>query len=182
MLKPLDGITIAILVANGFEEPEMVEPRAALDAAGAKTVLISPEANTVRASKSIEWSKSYPIDQALKEANPANYDALLLPGGIINPDLLRMHPEAIEFIKKIAAAGKPIAAICHGPWTLINAQLVKGKTMTSWPSLRVDLENAGATWVDKEVVVDGMLVTSRRPADIPAFNKELITLLANTKK
>lgn len=176
MKKELEGLTVAILVTNGFEELEMTEPRKALDEAGAKTVLISPERSKVRAWINNDWSNEYAVDLQLDKANPADYDALVLPGGQINPDVLRLLPQAINFIASFGKAGKPIGAICHGPWTLINAKLVNGKTMTSWPSLRVDLENAGALWVDKEVVTDGKLVTSRKPDDLPFFNEAIIKL------
>lgn len=182
MKKELEGYKVAILVANGFEELEMTKPREALDKAGAKTVLISPEKNTVRSWVNGNWSASYPVDLTLDAAHAANYDALLLPGGQMNPDFLRLNPKAIDFIAQFGKAGKPIAAICHGPWTLINAGLVKGKTVTSWPSIKVDLENAGAKWIDKEVVVDGKLVTSRKPDDIPYFNEAMLKVFEQAKK
>lgn len=181
MLQNLKGLTIAILVANGFEEQEMTKPREALNAAGAKTVLISPEKKEVKAWIHGNWSNTYPVDLALDDAKASDYDALLLPGGQINPDVLRMNPKAVSFVAEFGKAGKPIAAICHGPWTLINALLVKGKTVTSWPSIKIDLENAGAHWVDKEVVTDGQLVTSRKPEDIPAFNKAMLELFAKAR-
>lgn len=179
MSQTLKGKKIAILVADGFEEVEMTKPREALKNAGATTHIISPvipEKNKVRSWNNHNWSNSYDVDIHLEEANASDYDALLLPGGVINPDTLRLYSKAIKLISNIGKAGKPIAAICHGPWTLINAELVKGKTMTSWPSLQVDLENAGAKWIDEKVVVDGNLVTSRKPDDIPAFNNAMITL------
>lgn len=179
MAQNLKGKKVAILIADGFEEVEMTKPREALKNAGAITYIISPvipEKNKVRAWHNHEWSNSYNVDIHLEEAIASDYDALLLPGGVMNPDTLRLYSKAIDFIAKIGKAGKPIAAICHGPWTLIDAKLVKGKTVTSWPSLRVDLENAGAKWVDQKVVVDGQIVTSRKPDDIPAFNEALITL------
>lgn len=175
-MSTLEKYKVAILVANGFEESELAKPRQALDQAGALTRIISPEKNVVRSWIHGNWSNDYAVDVHLDEANPSDYDALLLPGGVMNPDKLRLYPEAINFIKKIGNAGKPIAAICHGPWTLINAGLVKGKMVTSWPSIRIDLENAGANWVDREVVVDDRIVTSRKPDDIPAFNEAMIKL------
>lgn len=178
----LQNITVAILVANGFEQSEMVEPRAALQAAGAKTVLISPEKNVVKGWQHGNWADEFAVDVPLDRANAADYDALLLPGGVINPDKLRMNATAVAFVKEFGKSKKPIAAICHGPWTLINADLVRGRTMTSWPSVSSDLKNAGANWVDKEVVTDGLLVTSRKPEDIPAFNKAMISLFAKAKK
>ncbi len=176
MSNELDGLKVAILLTNGFEQVEMTEPRKALEKAGAKTSLVSPAKGKVRGSHHDEKADEFPVDVPLDAANPDDYDALLLPGGVFNPDELRLHPKAIEFIRKIAEADKPIAAICHGPWTLINAKVVKGHTVTSWPSLEVDLTNAGANWVDKEVVRDGKLVTSRKPDDIPAFNTQMIKL------
>jgi protease I len=177
-MKLLHSLKIAVLVSNGFEQSELVEPRKALENAGAEVVLISPEESHVKGWKDGNWADSFPIDLALSKARAEEYHALLLPGGQMNPDKLRIIPEAIEFIQKFVKSNKPIAAICHGPWPLINAQGVKGKTMTAWPSLELDLKNAGAQWVDKEVVVDGNLVTSRKPDDIPAFNKAFIELLS----
>lgn len=181
MSHNLNGKKIAILIADGFEEVEMTKPREALKNAGAITHIISPiipEKNKVLSWHNHNWSNTYNVDVHLEEADASDYDALLLPGGVMNPDTLRLYSKAIEFIKKIGNANKPIAAICHGPWTLINAELVKGKTVTSWPSLQVDLKNAGANWVDKKVVIDGKLVTSRKPDDIPAFNDAMIELFA----
>jgi protease I len=170
----LDGKRIAILVANGFEQVELTEPRTALMAAGAATDLVSPEAGTVRAFQHDKPGDEFLVDVALKAADSSKYDGLLLPGGVANPDTLRITPEAIEFIKAFVDSGKPIAAICHGPWPLIEAGAVHERTMTSWPSLQSDLRNAGANWVNREVVVDNGLVTSRKPADIPAFNQKMI--------
>ncbi|MGI8420530.1 MAG: type 1 glutamine amidotransferase domain-containing protein [Candidatus Levyibacteriota bacterium] len=165
---------IAILVADGFEQVEMTEPRKALENEGAVTTLISPNIETVKGWQHTDWGDSFDIDMTLKHAHAEDFDALMLPGGVMNPDKLRINSDAVKFIKEFARSGKPIAAICHGPWTLIEAGIVKGRTMTSWPSLQTDLENAGATWVDKEVVVDNGLVTSRNPDDIPAFNDKMI--------
>ncbi len=181
-MEKLNGIKVAILVANGFEQSEMTEPRKALDEAGVKTFLISPTEGKVKAWKHGQWADSFAVDVPLKDARAEEYDALLLPGGVINPDTLRITPGAIEFIKKFVDAKKPIAAICHGPWTLINAEAVKGRKMTSWPSLSIDLKNAGALWEDSIVVVDGNLVTSRKPADIPQFNEQFLALLQSIKK
>lgn len=178
-MKPdLKNCRVAILVADGFEQSEFKEPKKALQEHGAQTTVISPEKESVRSWWHGDWSNEYPVDVDLDRANPADYDALVLPGGVMNPDKLRLHPKAIQFIKSMAEDNKPIAAICHGPWTLINAGAVKGKKVTSWPSVRIDLENAGANWVDQEVVVDGKLVTSRKPDDIPAFNKAMLELFA----
>ena len=177
-MKKLSDCKVAILVADGFEESEMLKPREALHKAGARTHIVSSKKSKVRSWMRGNWSAQYDVDVYLDDALAESYQALILPGGVINPDTLRTYPKAIDFIAKIGKAGKPIGAICHGPWTLINAGLVKGKKMTSWSSIRIDLENAGAEWVDKEVVVDGMLVTSRKPEDIPAFNDALIKLLS----
>lgn len=177
-MKQLDGLKVAILVTDGFELSEMVKPRQALIDAGAQTFIISPKKLKVRGWSNGNWAPEFNVDKHLFTTNADEYDALLLPGGVMNPDSLRAIPQVIEFVKMFEEAGKPIAAICHGPWTLINAESVKGRTMTSWPSIKLDLVNAGANWVDKDVVVDGKLVTSRKPDDIPAFNKEMIKLFA----
>lgn len=182
MESSLKGKKIAILVANGFEQVEMTDPKKALENAGAKTTIISPEKNKVKGWKHIEWGDEFSIDAPLENAIAEDYDALLLPGGVMNPDKLRLHPKAIKFIREFYDANKPIAAICHGPWTLIDAKIVKGKKITSWPSIKNDLLNAGAEWVDQEVVVDKKLVTSRKPDDIPAFNKAMIELFAKEFK
>jgi protease I len=174
MSTQLNGKRIAILVENGFEQVEMTEPRQALKSAGAQPDLISPQQKEVQGMQHDEKGDSFPVDIPLKKANPDDYDALLLPGGVANPDKLRNNPDAVKFVKSFVDAGKPIAAICHGPWTLIEAGATKGRTMTSWPSLKTDLRNAGANWVDQEVVVDRGLVTSRKPQDIPAFNRKMI--------
>jgi protease I len=174
MSKSLSGKRIAILVEDGFEQVEMTEPREALESAGAQTDLISPEEETVQGMNHHNKGERFPVDIRLKQANPSHYDGLLLPGGVANPDKLRINSEAVKFVKSFVDAGKPIAAICHGPWTLIETGAVKGRTVTSWPSLKTDLRNAGATWVDVEVVVDRGLVTSRKPDDIPAFNQKMI--------
>jgi protease I len=180
MAQILQGKKVAILVANGFEQVELTQPKEALEHAGAQVKIISPENKQVQGwdSTTKNWGDEFPIDVHLVDADPKDYDALLLPGGVINPDHLRIIPQAIEFIKQFAIAGKPIAAICHGPWTLINAEAVRGRTLTSWPSIKIDLINAGALWLDKNVVRDGNLVTSRKPDDIPAFNAAMIELFA----
>lgn len=174
----LKGIKVAILVTDGFEQVELFEPRQAFDAAGATTHVISPKDDEARGWDKTEWGKSVPVDVKLADAEPDDYAALLLPGGQINPDKLRIEPKAVAFVKAFLAAGKPVAAICHGPWMVIEAGGAKGMKMTSWPSLQTDLKNAGANWVDEEVVVDKNLVTSRKPDDIPAFNREAIKLFA----
>jgi len=178
----LQGKRVAILVADGFEHSELAEPKLALDKAGAKTSIVSPESSSVKGWKDKSWSSSIPVDVPLDAARADQFDALLLPGGVMNPDSLRMNPNAVKFVKSFGDAGKPIAAICHGPWTLVEADLVRGKKMTSWPSLKTDIRNAGGTWSDEEVVVDHGLVTSRKPADIPAFNQAMIALFAKAGK
>ncbi len=170
----LSGKKVAILVENGFEQVEMTEPRKALQEAGARADLISPRQGKVKGWNHIEWGDEFPVDVQLDQARPEDYHALVLPGGVMNPDKLRVNPKAVAFVRAFFDAGKPVAAICHGPWTMINADVVEGRTVTSWPSLQADLTNAGATWVDQEVVVDHGLVTSRKPDDIPAFNKKMI--------
>jgi len=178
----LQGKKVAILVADGFEQAELLEPRKALDQAGAKTEVVSPARGKVKGWNMQEWGQEVAVDTPLDSAQAAQYDALLLPGGVMNPDHLRMNPKAVEFVKHFTASGKPIAAICHGPWTLIEANALKGHTLTSWPSLKTDLKNAGANWVDREVVNDNGLVTSRKPDDIPAFNREMIQLFAEGQR
>jgi protease I len=174
MAGELNGKKVAILVENGFEQVEMTGPREALEQAGAGTDLISPVKGKVKGWAHTKWGDEFEVDVQLSDANPDDYDALLLPGGVMNPDKLRLHPDAIEFVRRFVDEGKPIAAICHGPWMLINAGAARGRTMTSWPSLQADLSNAGANWVDQEVVVDNGIVTSRKPDDIPAFNRKMI--------
>jgi protease I len=181
-MKKLEGLTIALLVADGFEQSEMQKPRLALDLEGAITKIVSPKKAKVRGWSQGNWADEFPVDVHLFAAKADDYDALLLPGGVLNPDQLRMIPQAVDFVKAFVDAKKPIAAICHGPWTLINAGAVKGKMMTSWPSIKIDLINAGARWEDKEVVRDGILVTSRKPDDIPSFNKVMIELFAEKLK
>jgi protease I len=178
----LQGIRVAILVADGFEQSELLEPKKALEAAGATTSIVSPEEGNVKGWSEKQWGKSIPIDVPLASAKADQFDALLLPGGVMNPDKLRMTPDAVKFVKSFVDAGKPVAAICHGPWTLIEAGAVRGRKLTSWPSLQTDIRNAGGTWVDEEVVVDKGLITSRKPADIPAFNREMIRAFAHTGK
>jgi deglycase len=180
MPDKLTGKRIAILVAEGFEQVEMTEPRKALDHAGAKTELISPVQGQVQAWRHLDKGDKFPVDANLDAADPKNYDALLLPGGVANPDQLRMMPKAVSFVKSFFEQGKPVAAICHAPWLLIEADVVRGRNVTSWPSLHTDLKNAGAKWVDREVVEDSSLVTSRKPDDIPAFNKKIIEVFSET--
>jgi protease I len=174
MAQNLNGKKIAILVDNGFEEIELTSPKQALEEVGAQTFIISPEDGTVKAWAHTDWGQKYPVDIPLQQAKADDYDALLLPGGVMNPDKLRMNPTAVQLVKDFFTAGKPVAAICHGPWTLIEAGVVKGRTLTSYPSMQSDLKNAGANWVDQEVVVDRGLVTSRRPRDLEAFNRKMV--------
>lgn len=174
----LNGKTIAILVANGFEQSEMTEPKKALEQAGAIVEIISPEKDKVKGWQHDKWGDEFLINVPLEHAVADNYHALLLPGGVMNPDKLRMDTLAVNFVKQIFKASKPIAAICHGPWILINAEIAKGHQLTSWPSIKIDLINAGAKWVDEEVVVDKKLVTSRKPQDIPAFNQAMLKLFS----
>ncbi len=178
MNQNLNGKRIAILVENGFEQAELTEPKKALEQAGARTQIVSPVQGQVKAWKDQDWGVTIPVDVPLQNANPDDFDALLLPGGVMNPDKLRMNPQAVQFIKAFFTAEKPVAAICHGPWTLVEANVVRGRTLTSWPSLQTDIRNAGGNWVDQQVVEDNGLVTSRKPDDIPAFNQKMIALFA----
>jgi protease I len=172
--EKLQGKRVAILVTDGFEQVEMTEPRHALDKVGAKTVLVTPHSGDVKGWNKTDWGDKFPVDATLDQVRPQQFDALLLPGGVMNPDHLRMNEKAVAFVRAFHEAAKPIAAICHGPWTLIEADAVRGRTLTSWPSLKTDIRNAGGTWVDEEVAMDAGLVTSRKPADIPAFNRRMI--------
>jgi len=177
----LDGMKVAILATDGFEQSELLEPRKALHQAGATTEVVSPKGGRIRGWNRTEWGQEVDVDKSLEEADPEEYDALVLPGGVMNPDKLRAIPAAVSFAKSFFQADKPVAAICHGPWTVIESDAAKGHRMTSWPSLQTDLRNAGAEWVDEEVVVDGKLVTSRKPDDIPAFNRATIELFAQNR-
>ena len=174
MTEQLRNKRIAALVDNGFEQSELLEPKEALEAAGATVDIVSPQNFRVKGWQHSDWGQGVSVDRHVDDANADEYDALLLPGGVMNPDQLRINPAAVRFVKAFVEAGKPIAAICHGPWTLIEAGATKGRRLTSWPSLATDLRNAGAQWVDAECVVDNGLVTSRKPDDIPAFNKKMI--------
>src|SRR6186997_3163437 len=177
----LQGKKVAILVAEGFEQVELTAPRQALDEAGAETRIVSPAKGQVQGWNHFDKGDKFPVDVALDQARPQEFDALLLPGGVANPDQLRVMPKAVDFIRHFFTEGKPVAAICHALWPLIDADVVRGRTMTSWPSLRTDLINAGAKWVDQEVVVDNGLVSSRKPDDIPAFNRKMIEEFAEGK-
>lgn len=170
----LRGKTIAILATDGFEQSELEVPREALDAAGARTDIVSLKAGTIRGWTEGNFGESFEVDVTVADADADRYDGLLLPGGVMNPDKLRMDPKAVEFVRAFFTAGKPVAAICHAPQLLIEADLVRGRTLTSYSSIKRDLQNAGANWVDREVVVDHGLVTSRQPSDIPAFNAKMI--------
>jgi protease I len=181
MEQKLTGKKVAILVADGFEQVELTEPKQALDEAGAKTEIVSPNAEQVKGWSHTIWGDTFIVNTALDKANPDNYDALLLPGGVMNPDKLRRNEQALKFVQAFFAAGKPVAAICHGPWTLIDAGVVKGRKLTSYETIQTDLKNAGAQWVDEEVVVDNGLITSRKPDDIPAFNRKMIEEFAEGK-
>jgi len=173
-MQKLNGKKVAILVENGFEQVELTSPKQALEEAGAKTYIISPERSKVKGWEHTKWGDEFPVDVGIEQANANDYDALVLPGGVMNPDKLRTNKPAVQFVRNFFDQHKPVAAICHGPWTLIDAGVVKGRKMTSYPSLQTDLKNAGANWVDQEVVVDQGLVTSRKPDDLPAFNRKLV--------
>jgi protease I len=174
MERELEGKKVAMLVANGFEQVEMTEPRKSLEAVGAQVSIVSPEKGKVKGWKFTNWGDEFNVDVSLEQANADDFDALVLPGGVMNPDELRINEWALQFTRAFFESGKPVAAICHGPWTLIDAGVVSGRKMTSYPSIHTDLKNAGAHWVDEEVVVDNGLVTSRSPKDIPAFNRKMI--------
>jgi protease I len=178
MVQNLKGVKVAILATDGFEQSELREPRRALDDAGAKTEVVSLKSGEIKGWNHGEWGDKVAVDKTVDSVDPQDYDALLLPGGVMNPDQLRMDAKAVTFVKAFFDAKKPVAAICHGPWTVIEAGVVNGRTLTSWPSLRTDIQNAGGRWVDQEAVVDGNLVTSRNPKDIPAFNREVAKLFS----
>ena len=179
MTQELSGKKVAILATDGFEQVELTEPKKALEEAGATTHVISPKPGKIKGWKFTDWGEFVAVDKTLDQASLAEYDLLVLPGGVQNPDHLRMNEDAVGFARSFIESGKPVGAICHASWTLIEAGVVKGRKMTSWPSLHTDLRNAGAEWVDQEVVVDGNLITSRKPDDLPAFNKHLIAALAD---
>lgn len=178
MSGKLEGKKVAILVEQGFEQVELTEPRKALEEAGATTHLVSPRSGSVRGWNHTDWGDSVDVDVDLADADANAYDALLLPGGVMNPDKLRTSEKAVDFVRSFFQQKKPVAAICHAPWMLIEAGVAEGRKLTSWPSLRTDLENAGARWENSEVVVDNGLVTSRKPDDIPAFNRKLVEEVA----
>ena len=178
-MADINGKTIAFLVAaEGIERVELTEPWAAVVEAGGSPVLLSPERGEVQTFDHLDKAETLPVDKAVKDADLADYDALVLPGGVANPDALRLDGDAVGFIRDFVGTGKPVAAICHAPWTLVEAGVLQGRTLTSWPSLRTDITNAGGTWVDQQVVKDGNLITSRNPDDLPAFTKALLDALA----
>jgi protease I len=181
MASSLQGAKIAILVADGFEQVELSEPRKALKEAGAQTAVVSPAQGKVKGWNHTQWGEELDVDVQLDRADANDYQAILLPGGVMNPDKLRQLPAAVAFVKSFIDAGKPVAVICHGAWTLIEAGAVAGKQMTSYPSLRTDLKNAGAQWVDEEVVEDRGLISSRRPDDLPAFIEKMLQAFAESR-
>jgi protease I len=174
MTASIQGKRVAFLATDGVEEVEYTEPREAVEKAGGVAELISIKDGEIQAVNHMDKSKTYPVERQVKDASVSDYDALVLPGGVANPDFLRADADAVRFVREFVNSGKPVAAICHGPWTLVEAGVVDGRTLTSWPSLRTDLANAGATWVDEQVHVDDSLVTSRKPDDLPAFCEKLL--------
>ena len=174
MADKLSGKKVAILAADGFEEVELTKPRKALDDAGAKTSVVSIKSGQIQGMNHADKGATVAVDVTLADVKPQEFDALLIPGGLMNPDTLRSSDEALEFVRHFFRQGKPVAAICHAAWVLIDAEVVSGRTIASWPAIKTDVRNAGATWVDQEVVVDNGLVTSRKPDDIPAFNEKMI--------
>ena len=179
--KNLEGMRVAILATDGFEQAELVEPRKALDEAGARTTVIAPKAGKIKAMKHDEIVGTVDVDMPLDEASPEDFDAILLPGGALNADALRVLNSAQEFVRYMDDSGRPIAVICHGPWLLVSADLVDGRTLTSYHTIQDDIRNAGGQWMDKEVVRDQNWVSSRQPSDIPAFNREMISLFAELR-
>ena len=174
MAQRLDGKKVAILVTDGFEQVEMTKPREALDEAGAETKIVSLKPGKIQGMHHADKGDKFDVDLTLDEARPEEFDALMIPGGLMNPDSLRSNVAALEFTRHFFREGKPVAAICHGPWVLIDAGVVRGRTLTSWPAIKTDVKNAGGKWINEEVVVDNGLVTSRKPDDIPAFNRKMI--------
>ena len=178
MADRLDGLRVAILVTNDFERVELTEPQQTLEEEGAQTLIIAPQGGQLQSLNHDVKADVFDVDLTLDEADPDNFNAVLLPGGVINADALRVNAKAQEFVRRIDEAGKPIAVICHGPWLLVSAGLVRGRTLTSWPTLQDDIRNAGGRWVNSEVVHDGNWVSSRGPRDLPAFNREMVSLFA----
>jgi protease I len=179
MRKDLHGKRIAFLLTDGFEEVELTQPRKALDEAGAKTEIVSPAKGEIQGMNHNDKGDKFKVDITLDKADPEDFDALVLPGGVMNADELRTYPDAVSFVKAFFDQGKPVAAICHAPWMLVEAKVVSGRTLTSWPSLQTDIRNAGGKWVDHEVVQDGQLTTSRKPDDIPLFNRKMLDAFAS---
>ena len=174
----LDGKRVAILATDGFEQSELLLPKKALEDAGAQTTIVSLKSGEIKGWSQQNWGQTVPVEMTVDQANAEDFDALMLPGGVMNPDKLRMNDDAVQFARDFVDSGKPVGAICHGPWLLVEADVLEGKTLTSWPSLETDIENAGGNWVDEEVVVDNGIVTSRKPDDIPAFSQKLIEEIA----
>ncbi|HVB86389.1 MAG TPA: type 1 glutamine amidotransferase domain-containing protein [Candidatus Dormibacteraeota bacterium] len=183
-MPDLNGLKVAILATDGFEQVELTEPRKALDESGARTSVVSPKSKgeEIRGWKFKDWGESVKVDESLDQARPEDYDALLLPGGVMNPDKLRMNPKAVAFIKSFFDSKKPVAATCHGPWTIIEAGAAKGRRIASWPSVKTDLRNASAEWVNSEAVTDVNLVSARKPDDIPAFNRAMLELFSSGRQ
>lgn len=179
MAQGLEGRRVAILATDGVEQVELVEPRKALEAAGATTQLVSPKPGQIQGFNHLDKGDRFDVDATLDEAQASQFDALFMPGGVANPDALRMDPRAVQFVREFMVSDKPVAAICHAPWLLVEADAVAGRTLTSWPSLQSDIRNAKGDWVDREVVVDEKLVTSRKPDDLPAFNEAIVREFAN---
>ncbi|GAA4943674.1 type 1 glutamine amidotransferase domain-containing protein [Actinoplanes utahensis] len=179
MTASLNGKRVAFLATDGVEEIEYTQPRKAVEAAGGQAELVSLSDGEIQALNHLDKAGTYRVEKTVRDADPGQYDALVLPGGVANPDFLRADADAVRFVREFVSAGKPVAAICHGPWTLVEAGVVDGRTLTSWPSLRTDLVNAGATWVDEEVFVDDHLITSRNPDDLPAFCDALLAQLTS---
>jgi protease I len=178
MADDLTGKRIAFLATDGVEQVELAEPWDTITSAGGRCELISPEPGEIQGFRHHDKGRTFTVDRAVSEADPSEYDGLVLPGGVINPDILRMDQGAVRFVREFFDQGKPVAAICHGPWTLVEADVVRGRTLTSWPSLRTDIRNAGGTWVDDQVITDGTLITSRKPDDLPAFSKTAVEAFA----
>ena len=178
----LEGLRVAILATDGVEESELAQPREILEENGAQTVLIAPRAGSIQAMSHHEKSRQFEVDLPLDQARPEEFDAVLLPGGALNADALRAEPKAKEFVQRMDEAGRPIAVICHGPWLLVSAELVGGRTLTSYHTIQDDIKNAGGNWVDTEVVRDGNWVSSRQPSDLPAFNREMVELFASQRQ
>jgi len=178
MAGELSGKKVAFLAADGVEQVELVEPRKAVEEAGAETALVSLESGEIQAFNHLDQGDKIKVDVTADQTDASEFDALVLPGGVANPDFLRQDPDAVRFVKSFFEQDKPVGVICHGPWTLVEADVVRGRTLTSWPSLQTDLRNAGADWVDEEVHVDGRVVSSRKPDDIPAFNRKIVEVFA----